>query len=106
FPAFEVDWQQYPTLQFLKQSDTSGNACPSLHVAFAVFSGLWLQVMLRHLQVGRLWCWGNGLWCGAIIASTLTTRQHVLIDLICGAILGAFVFALNYRRARRRELEL
>ena len=28
---------------FLKSMDASGNACPSLHVATAVFSGIWLH---------------------------------------------------------------
>jgi len=37
-PNFAFDWHQYPSLMFLKTIDVSGNACPSLHAAFAVFT--------------------------------------------------------------------
>src|SRR5487761_1971788 len=32
-----------PTVAFLKAVDLAGNACPSLHVAFAAFSAVWLD---------------------------------------------------------------
>ena len=33
--------------------DNSGNACPSLHVAAAVLSGLWLHRVLRQIGAPR-----------------------------------------------------
>ena len=39
-PDFGIDWELYPSMAFLKDVDASANACPSLHVAFAVFTGL------------------------------------------------------------------
>src|SRR5882724_3991255 len=36
-PRAQIDWAQYAEFSFLKTIDASGNACPSLHVAFAVF---------------------------------------------------------------------
>jgi hypothetical protein len=36
-PAANIDWALYPEVVFLKSMDASGNACPSLHVATAVF---------------------------------------------------------------------
>jgi hypothetical protein len=42
-PAAHIDWSQDPAVDFLKNMDASGNACPSLHVATAVFSAAWLH---------------------------------------------------------------
>ena len=37
-PVANIDWSHYPNVDFLKKVDASGNACPSLHVATAIFS--------------------------------------------------------------------
>jgi membrane-associated phospholipid phosphatase len=74
-------------------SDGLGNAFPSVHVAFAVFSALVMQRTLRGFArsgftrsgIARCVSW---LWAVAIILSTLTIRQHVAIDVAGGAILG------------------
>ncbi|MEQ1602543.1 MAG: hypothetical protein ABL885_12365 [Methylophilaceae bacterium] len=46
-PVANIDWSQYVYVDLLKNLDASGNACPSLHVATAVFSGIWLHGLLR-----------------------------------------------------------
>lgn len=94
-PVWEIDWTQYPTLLFLKESDASGNACPSLHVAFSVFSGLWFSRMLAYLSAPKVWHVVNLLWCCLIIVSTMTTKQHVFIDVFCGMIVGWAIFPIN-----------
>lgn len=94
-PVWEIDWSVYPALAFLKSSDAAGNACPSLHVAFSVYSGLWMWRMLPIFEAPRFWYVLNGLWCGLIVLSTMTTKQHVLLDVLCGGVLGAVVFFLN-----------
>ena len=43
----DADWSQHPAFAFLQSVDASGNACPSLHVAFAVFTAVWLRRLLR-----------------------------------------------------------
>ena len=90
-PDFGIDWTQYPSLAFLKRLDVSANACPSLHVAFAVFTGLWLDRLLRDIGLGRAVRAANLLWCLGILYSTLAVRQHVLLDVVAGAALGASV---------------
>lgn len=102
-PVWEIDWNQHPALAFLKSSDAAGNACPSLHVAFAVYAGFWMSRMLHLLGAGRVWLTLNWLWCGLIILSTLTTKQHVVLDVLCGAVLGALVFWLNEWIARKAK---
>ena len=75
-------------LEFLKGVDTSGNACPSLHVAIAVYTGFWMQSVLRSVRAGY-WLHGlNWLWSAAIVYSTLATKQHVVWDVVGGLLLG------------------
>ena len=50
----DVDWSQHPAFAFLKSVDAAGNACPSLHVAFAVFTAIWLGRLLRQMGAGRM----------------------------------------------------
>lgn len=102
-PDWGIDWSRYPTLQFLKKSDASGNACPSLHVAFAVYAGLWQLRVLHLLQAGRLWHLANALWCIMIVLSTMSTKQHVLVDVLCGGVLGVFGFGINDLIARKAK---
>ena len=62
-PAADIDWARYPGVEFLKSMDASGNACPSLHVATAIFSGIWLHHLLRRFG-GPSWILiVNGVWC-------------------------------------------
>ena len=96
-PRPDIDWSLHPGLGFLKSADASGNACPSLHVAFAVFTALWLGRLLPELGAGRLIRLLNWLWCLGILYSTIAIRQHVALDVVAGAGLGA-TFALVHLR--------
>ena len=96
-PAANIDWTQYPDVNFLKSLDATGNACPSLHVATAVFSGIWLHHLLRRFGA-PLWVLGfNWTWCIGIVYSTIATRQHVAVDVLAGLVLGALAAALSLR---------
>lgn len=105
-PAWDIDWGQYPALGFLKSSDSAGNACPSLHVGFATFSGCWLFWLARRLKLAPVWGVVSLLWGLAIIVSTLTTKQHVLIDAIFGFLLGGLVFGLNIFFVKKAQLKI
>lgn len=87
-PAPDIDWSQHPSVAFLKAVDASGNACPSLHVAFAVLTLVWMQRLLRHIAAPAWLQVLNLLWCLGILYSTLATKQHVALDLYAGALLG------------------
>ena len=39
-PPADIDWSAHPSVAFLKSVDATGNACPSLHVAFAVLTAV------------------------------------------------------------------
>ena len=92
-----VDWVQYPHFAFLKSVDAAGNACPSLHVAFAVFSAVSLGSSLRELGAGRGMRRLNWLWCFGILYSTMATGQHVALDVLGGTALGVLVAAVHLR---------
>lgn len=101
-PPADVDWLKYPDMQFLKNIDAAGNACPSLHVATAVFSGLWLHRLLRGFSAPSWLLWLNALWCAGIAYSTLATRQHVAVDAAAGIALGGLAAWLSLRLHRQR----
>jgi membrane-associated phospholipid phosphatase len=96
-PVFDAGAQADPSLAYLKGVDASGNAFPSLHVAFAVFTAAWLSRLLRGMGAGAYAQSVNILWCLGIVYSTLAIRQHVALDAIAGALLGAAVAAVQLR---------
>jgi membrane-associated phospholipid phosphatase len=101
-PPADIDWLKHPDMQFLKNIDAAGNACPSLHVATAVFSGLWLHRLLRGFSAPPWLLWLNALWCAGIAWSTVATRQHVAVDVAAGIVLGALGAWLSLRLHRQR----
>jgi membrane-associated phospholipid phosphatase len=96
-PTPDIDWSRYPDMDFLKNIDASGNACPSLHVATAFFTGFWFQHVLRRFG-GPWWILVfNWTWCAAIVYSTLAIRQHVAVDAAAGLVLGGVAAWLSLR---------
>jgi membrane-associated phospholipid phosphatase len=84
-------------LEWLKHVDAAGNACPSLHVAFAVFSGFWLDRVIREMRLPLAVRVLNVAWCLGIAYSTLSTKQHVLVDVVAGGLLGLIAGAIRLR---------
>jgi hypothetical protein len=100
-PSFGIDWSQHPSIFFLKDIDMAANACPSLHVAFAVFTAFWLMRLLSEMRAPKLIHVLNWLWCLGILYSTIATRQHVVLDVLAGTLLGAAAAALHLRKGKR-----
>lgn len=100
-PPAQIDWAQYPGVAFLKNVDAAGNACPSLHVAAAVYSSFWLYWLLPEVRLGWRAQSTQIVWGLAIVYSTMATRQHVALDVLGGVLLGA-VFACASRWWDRR----
>jgi len=97
-PAPDIDWARYPDMDFLKNIDAAGNACPSLHVATAFFSGVWFHHLLRRFGAPSPVLLFNLAWCLAIVYSTVAIRQHVAVDAAGGLVLGSFGAWLSLRR--------
>jgi len=96
-PTATLDGADSSSLAWLKQVDAAGNACPSLHVAFAVYAALWLDRVLRDMSTVAVIRVLNVAWCTAIAYSTLATKQHVVVDVLAGAILGVIAGSFSGR---------
>ena len=105
-PIFDIDWSQHPGLSLIKGVDAAGNACPSLHVASAVFTACWLERMCRNIGAPVWLRVANVLQCVAIGWSTLTTLQHVAWDVLAGAIVGTVFAMLSLLIAERRPVPI
>jgi hypothetical protein len=99
-PHLALDVSGYPGFQLLRGVDAAGNACPSLHVAAAVFTAVWIERVLRTMAAAPALRWGNGLWAAAIVYSTLAVKQHVVWDAVCGAVLGGVWAWVSLRHTR------
>jgi membrane-associated phospholipid phosphatase len=100
-PFESIDWLSDPSLSVLRQIDLYGNACPSLHVATAIFTGLCLQRLLRSLGCPRWLLVVNWVWCLLIVYSTMAIKQHVMWDVAAGVLL-ALVFGWLYPKFENR----
>lgn len=96
-PRPPIDWQLYPPLGPIIAADDAGNALPSLHAAFAVYTGLWIEWLLRR-AAAPAWLRGfNAAWALGILYSTIATRQHVAVDIEAGSALGGLAAWLHRR---------
>jgi fatty acid desaturase/membrane-associated phospholipid phosphatase len=84
-----------PALRLILSADTARNAMPSLHASLAVYCALCSALLLRgDGNKARIAIWG---WTFLILAATLLTKRHVVLDLLTGAGLGAFAYAALFR---------
>jgi len=100
-PPAGIDWSLYPEMAIIKDVDTGGNACPSLHVASAVFAAVWLGRIFAGVGAPALLHGCNWLHCLAILWSTIATRQHVVLDVLAGVVVGLIFGILGLRHVLR-----
>ncbi len=86
----------------LQGVDAAGNACPSMHVAAAMFTVIRVEQVLRDARTPVVLRLLNLLWFAAIAWSTLAVKQHVVLDAVAGALLG-IAFAVPSLRWRPRN---
>jgi len=92
-PHDVLETGDFPGYGILRGVDKSGNTCPSMHVAAAVFTGIRIDAILRFARTPATLRFLNATWAAAIVYSTLAVRQHCLWDVLGGALLGG-VFAV------------
>jgi membrane-associated phospholipid phosphatase len=103
-PRPNVDLTAYPGFQLLVAIDEPRNVFPSLHAAFAVFTAICLDRLLRRLGARGLIRGLNWCLCLSILYSTLATKQHLVVDLIAGTVLGV-AWAWLYLRFFTRAID-
>lgn len=102
-PPLGLDVSAFSDFAMLQGVDAAGNACPSLHVAVAMFTAIRLEEILRRAGSPNFMRLFNAAWFLAIAYSTLAIKQHVVLDAAAGAVLGV-VFALPSMRWRPSAL--
>jgi hypothetical protein len=100
-PPLTFDVSGFFGFGMLQGVDAAGNACPSMHVAVAIFTVVRLDDVLRCSGSPTSLRLGNLVWFLAIVVSTLAIKQHVVLDALAGAVLGlAFVLpSMRWRPA-------
>ncbi len=70
--------------------DNPTNSCPSLHVltSTAIATVTWYSEYFKNRSLAK---WAVIVWMFMICISTMFVKQHSVIDVICGAILGAIL---------------
>jgi membrane-associated phospholipid phosphatase len=94
-PFSAVEMSTESSLAILRKIDMSGNACPSLHVATALFTCMYLHRLLKNVRTPKWLQTGNWIWCALIVYSTMSIKQHVVWDVVAGLGLGG-IFGLIY----------
>jgi len=88
-----LSFEGVPVLyKFLRRYDTSLNALPSMHAAFVVFHFLWYLSLFSKKRISLFTTTVFFIWGCIIIISTLTLKQHVIVDIATGTILAIIVF--------------
>ena len=98
-PPLPLDVSGLPGFQTLQGVDAAGNACPSMHVAVAIFTAVRIDEVLRRAGAPAWPRLLNAGWFLAIALSTLAIKQHVVLDVAAGAALG-MVFVIPSMRWR------
>ena len=103
-PPLGLDVSGLPDFAMLQAVDAAGNACPSLHVAVAMFTVIRVEELLRRTGSPTFLRLINAAWFLAIAYSTLAIKQHVVLDAAAGAVLGvAFaLLSMRWRPSARR----
>jgi len=87
-PPHGLDLSPYFGFAMLQGIDAAGNACPSMHVAFASFTVIRVDNVLRVIGAPKIIRAANVAWFLAIALSTLSIKQHVALDVLAGLALG------------------
>jgi membrane-associated phospholipid phosphatase len=94
----DIDQITYYAFQSLRATDTAANCCPSLHVSSVYLSTfVFLDEQKRKFPYFFVW--------GTLIAfSTLTTKQHYLVDVIVGMVMSVIFYYVFHRWIQYRPV--
>ena len=104
-PFASADWFNDPALVVLRELDMTGNACPSLHVASAIFTAICMNRQLSSMGCPRWLKITSGVWCVLIVYSTMAIKQRVMWVALASLLLGDVCDVL-YDKFEKRVLGL
>jgi len=107
FLSFPTEYPRecYPSsnlcLTIVRWTDTSANCTPSLHVATTlIFAACYQWGVPRASRFSKFFFW---FWSLAIIASTLTTKQHYLWDIAAASIVTGTILYFSRKKLQPYE---
>ncbi|MEM9418743.1 MAG: phosphatase PAP2 family protein [Planctomycetota bacterium] len=94
--------------RWLVSIDGTRNSLPSMHAALGVYTVFVSANQLRELL--SPWAWRvavvmGWVWLLCILYATLTTKQHGVIDLPPGMLLGGMAYCVAWRARARLDLK-
>jgi hypothetical protein len=100
-PVLAPQTTDFPGFAVLRGVDKTSNACPSLHVAVAIFTAVRVDEVLHSTRSPLPMRLLNATWFSVIAYSTLATKQHVALDAAAGTLLGLMfvLLSLHWRPA-------
>jgi membrane-associated phospholipid phosphatase len=99
-PRLPLEATGFPGFVVLHRVDEASNACPSMHVAVAIFTLVRVDEVLRSTRSPLLLRLLNAAWFSVIVYSTLAVKQHVVLDVAAGALLGLIFVLLSLQHAQ------
>lgn len=95
----DLDSLTYFAFSNLRITDTPANCCPSLHVS-SVYLSVFIFLDDQRKKFPFFFLWGT-----AIALSTLTTKQHYIIDVVTGFMMAVSVYWIFHRYISYRTAE-
>jgi membrane-associated phospholipid phosphatase len=87
----DLDSITYFTFEYLRNTDSPANCCPSLHVSSVYLSAfMYLDEDRRKFPLFLS-------WASIVAISTLTTKQHYVIDIVTGFLLALAVYLIFHK---------
>ena len=93
----DLDALTFYLFDSLRHADTPANCCPSLHVSSCYLSSF---IFLDEQRGKFLFFF---LWATAVAVSTLTTKQHYLIDVVTGFLMAVVMYWIFHRQVNYRD---
>jgi membrane-associated phospholipid phosphatase len=87
----------YYVFNALRTTDTPANCCPSLHVS-SVYLSSFIFLDDQRSKFPFFFLWGT-----AIAFSTLTTKQHYIVDVITGFLMAVMTYWIFHRWVKYRN---
>lgn len=93
-----TDWLTYTFFSNLRETDTPANCCPSLHISSCYLSSF---IFLGEKTWKKFIIFFG--WATLIGITTLTTKQHYIVDIVGGLIMAILAYWIFHRYIPYRE---
>jgi membrane-associated phospholipid phosphatase len=95
----QMDSATYFVFNALRTADTAANCCPSLHVS-SVFLSVFIFLDDQRSKFPFFFVWGS-----LIAASTMTTKQHYMVDVLTGFLMALGTYWIFHRYVSYRKTD-